>query len=149
VKPSSSSLGRLALFVLFASGLGCSAAPAKPPRPLSYAFHPTCASTELWLTTPIAVELLNETEARTVEAEDGAYVGELVVRGTRVRPAEVALIAAEAGATHFRALLAGDEERIDVVLYRVERPRWPYLPATLRPAPAAGPPVEDRSTSSL
>jgi hypothetical protein len=150
VKPSNPNLlGRLALFVILASGLGCSAAPAKPTTPVSFSFHPTCAGAELWLATPVAVELTNETDARSVEAVDAMYVGELVVRGARVRPAEVALIAAEAGATHFRVLQAGDEERFDVVLYRVETKRWPYLPATLRPAQVAGTAFADPARASL
>lgn len=137
------------MFVILASGLGCSAAPAKPAAPVSFSFHPTCAGAELWLATPIAVEVTNESDARTVEAVDAMYVGELVVRGARVRPAEVALIAAEAGATHFRVLAAGDEDRFDVVLYRVDRKRWHYLPEALRPAHAAGTPYAGAPHASL
>jgi hypothetical protein len=146
---NASLLGRVAMFVILASGLGCSAAPAKPTTPVSFSFHPTCAGAELWLATPIAVEVTNETDARTVEAVDAMYVGELVVRGARIRPAEVALVAAEAGATHFRVLQAGDEERFDVVLYRVECARWPYLPESLRPARAAGTPYAGGPHASL
>jgi hypothetical protein len=116
---------------------------------VSFSFHPTFAGAELWLATPIAVEVTNEAEARTVEAVDAMYVGELVVRGTRVRPAEVALFAAEAGATHFRVLVAGDEDRVEVVLYRVESRRWPYLPEALRPARAAGTPYADPTQTWL
>jgi len=137
VRSPSSVLGRLSLFVIVASGLGCaSAPPAKAP--VSYAFHPTSAGAALWLSTPIAVEITSETEARDVESVDPMYVGELAVRGANVRPAEVALLAAEAGATHFRVLAAGDEARIDVILYRVERTRWGCLPSALRPPPVAG-----------
>ena len=131
-------LGRLSLFVILASGLGACASPP-PASPVSYKFHPTRAGAELWLSTPVAIELSNETDARIVESVDATYVGELAVRGARIRPAEVALIAAAAGATHFRVLSAGDDDRIDVVLYRVECRRWRSLPSALRPAPAAGP----------
>jgi hypothetical protein len=134
----SSLLGRVSLFVLVASGLaGCASPP--PAKPVSYRFHPTSAGAELWLTTPVAIELSNESEARAVESVDATYVGELAVRGARIRPAEVALIAAAAGATHFRVLTAGDDDRLDIVLYRVEHCRWRSLPSTLQPTPAAGP----------
>lgn len=123
--------------MIVASGLGCASAP--PARaPVSYAFHPTRDGAALWLSTPIAVEITSETEARDVESVDPMYVGELAVHGATVRPAEVALLAAEAGATHFRVLAAGDEARIDVILYRVERTRWGSLPSALRPPPVAG-----------
>ena len=141
----SSLLGRVSLFVLLASGLGACASPP-PAKPVSYRFHPTTAGAELWLSTPVAVELLNETDARDVESVDAAYVGELAVRGARIRPAEVALIAAAAGATHFRVLSAGDDERLDIILYRVESCRWRSLPSALRPAPVAGPAIDPQAS---
>jgi hypothetical protein len=140
-------LGRLSLFVILASGLGaCARTPE--PKVVSYSFHPTSAGAELWLSTPVAVEILSETDARDVESVDARYVGELAVHGARIRPAEVALMAAEAGATHFRVLVAGDDERLDIVLYRVESCRWHALPTPLRPAPAAGPatPIEPQAS---
>ena len=130
-------LGRVSLFVILASGLSaCANVPSS--KSVSYKFHPTAAGAGLWLSTPVAVELLNESDARVVESVDATYVGDLAVRGARIRPAEVALLAAAAGATHFRVLSAGDDERLDIVLYRVERSRWRSLPSALRPAPVAG-----------
>jgi hypothetical protein len=143
----SSALGRLSLFVLVASGVACAESrPAEHPAALT--FRPTAPGSALWLATPIAVEVTTEHDARLVEAVDPMYVGELGVRGGRVRPGEVALIAAEKGATHFRVICAGDDLRVDVVLYRVEPERWRSLPAQLRPAAPAGK-VPDGPRASL
>jgi hypothetical protein len=140
-------LGRVSLFVLVASGVACSAQrPVEHPMVLT--FRPTTPGAALWLATPIAVEVTNEHDARLLEAADPMYVGELGVRGGRIRPGDVALVAAEKGATHFRVVCAGDDTRVDVVLYRVERDRWSSLPESLRPAPAAGhvPAAEPQAT---
>ncbi len=136
--------GRLSLFVLLASGLGCASEP-HGAAPASFSFHPTRAGAALWLSTPIAVEITSETDARDVEALDPLYVGELALRGGRLRPSQVALLAAEAGATHFRVLAAGDDARLDVILYRLESARWPALPRMLRPAPVTGPRTATRN----
>lgn len=144
----SAALGRLSLFVLLASGVACSAAPP-PAKPVVLTFRSTVPGAALWLSTPIAVEVTNEHDARLLESVDPMYVGELGVRGGRIRPSDVALIAAEKGATHFRVVAAGDDHRVDVVLFRVERDRWQSLPATLRPAPPAGPLEPDEPRAEL
>ena len=130
---------RLSLYVLLASGVGCAAAPPPPRVPASFSFRPTDPGSALWLATPIAVEVVTEREARELESVDPMYVGELDVRGGTFFASEVALMAAEKGATHFRIVTAGDALRVDVVLFRVEPDRWPALPAGLRPAAPAGP----------
>lgn len=143
----SAAAGRVSLFVLLASGVACSA--TRPvERPASLIFRPTMPGAALWLATPIAVEVTNEHDARLLESVDPMYIGEIGVRGGRIRPGEVALIAAEKGATHFRVMCAGDDQRVDVVLYRVDRDRWSSLPVSLRPAPAAGPPLADEPQAS-
>jgi hypothetical protein len=133
----SSLLQRLSLFVIVASGLGCQATrPVEAPASLS--FRPTRAGAQLWLATPFAIEVITEHEARALEAADATYIGEIGVRGGRIGPGSVASIAAEHGATHFRVVTAGEELRVDVILYRVEPDRWAKLPGSLRPAsPAA------------
>ena len=85
--PSSNGLlGRLSLFLVLASGLvGCGAGHATE-APCAFSFRPTLAGSSLWISTPIAVELANETDARVLEAVDPMYVGELAVRGGRIRP---------------------------------------------------------------
>jgi hypothetical protein len=100
--------------------------------PASFSFRPTRAGSELWLTTPFAIEVENEHDARELEALDATYIGEMHVSGGRARRSSVALIAAEAGATHFRIVTTG--ERVDIVLYRIESDRWLKLPVLLRPA---------------
>lgn len=146
--PLSAVLGRISLFVLIASGVACSA-PPPPATPVVLTFRPTQAGEALWLATPIAVEVTSERDARLLESVDPMYVGELAVSGGRIHPGDVALIAAEKGATHFRVVCAGDDLRVDVVLFRVDRDRWSSLPASLRPAPAAGPMIPDEPRASL
>jgi hypothetical protein len=131
-------LGRVSLFFVVATGLGCRTAPQMQP-PVRFTFRSTVASASRWLATPVAVELATEHDARAVEAADGEYTGEIAVSGPNVRPGQLALLAAEHGATHFRIITAGDELRVDVLLYRVEPTRWNALPEPLRPAPVAGP----------
>ena len=132
-------LGRLSLYVLLSSGVACAAAPPPPPAPASFSFRLTDPGAALWLATPIAVEVVTEREARDLESVDPMYVGEIGVRGGTFHASEVALVAAEKGATHFRVVTASDALRVDVVLFRVEPERWSALPASLRPAAPAGP----------
>jgi hypothetical protein len=129
-------LRRLSLFVLLSSGVACAEAPA-PCVAASFSFRPTDPGAALWLATPIAVEIVTEREARELESVDPMYVGEIGVRGSTFHASEVALMAAEKGATHFRIVTAGDALRVDVILFRLERERWFALPASLRPAPPA------------
>lgn len=141
-------LGRVSLFLLVASGVACSS--GRPvEQPASLTFRLTRQGETLWLTTPIAVEVTNEHDARLLESVDPTYVGELGVTGGRIRPGDVALIAAEKGATHFRVICAGDDERVDIVLFRVDRDRWSSLPEALRPAPAASPMIHGEPRASL
>jgi len=140
-------LAPLAALVTF--GTGCAAAPVAPSRPVSFSFRPAPGQQDLWLATPIAVEMQNEHDIRAVEAADAVYVGELGLDGARIRPGHLALLAAKYGATHFQIITAADELRVDVVLYRVERDRWSTLPDGLRPAPTAGPALDDDSSASL
>jgi hypothetical protein len=130
---------RLSLYVLLASGVGCATGLPPPGVPATFSFRPTDPGSALWLATPIAVEVVTEREARDLESVDPMYVGELGVRGGPCHASEVALMAAEKGATHFRIVTAGDASRIDVVLFRVAPARWSALPASLRPAAPAGP----------
>jgi len=143
-------LRRVVLFVTLASGvggLGCAGQPPVPSAPPSLSFRPSPGSDALWLATPIAVEIVNEHDARELEAVDATYIGELGVgEGGRVRPEHLALVAANHGATHFRIVTAGEALRVDVVLYRVEPRRWKALPVTLRPLPPSGPaPADDHA----
>jgi hypothetical protein len=149
VQPSLSAvLGRVSLFVLVASGLACSA--VRPvEQPVSLTFRPTAKTVASRLATSIAVEVTNEHDARAIEAADPIHIGEIGVRGGRIRPSDIALIATEKGATHFRVVCAGDDLRVDVVLFRVERERWSSLPDSLRPAPPAGPLLPDEPQASL
>lgn len=136
----------LALFVVsLTAATGCAPPPAVAP--VTFAFHPAPGRGGLPLSTPSAVELESERAARAVEATDGDFVGELSVRGARVRHGDVALLAAKYGATHFRVMTAGDEPRLDVVLYRVDEERWPSLPDELRPTRAAGRVVGEEGAS--
>ena len=131
----SSFFGRLSLVALVAAaGVGCARPPPSVEPPPQLSFHPCAAGAELWLATSIAVEVKNERDARLLEAEDPLYVGEIGIRGGKIAAANVALLAAEYGATHFRVQCAGDERHVDVILYRLERARWSSLPETLRPA---------------
>jgi len=131
----SSVIKRVSLLVVLASGLGCRSAPAAETR-AQMSFRPTRDGARLWLATSFAVELVTETDARAIEAMDPQYIGELGARG-HVRRAQVAAIAAEKGATHYRIIDASNELRVDVVLYRIEPDRWTRLPTELRPtAPA-------------
>ena len=116
---------------------------------MSLSFRPTRPGAMLWLSTPVAIELANEHDAREIEAVDAMYVGEIGVSGGRVKPSHVALIAAAQGATHFRVVSAGDELRVDIVLYRVNRSRWNALPEALRPIPPASPMIADEPNASL
>lgn len=102
---------------------------------MTAAFRPAPGKSDLWLTTPIAIELENEHDARAVEAADCDYIGEIDIRGARVRRGDMALVAAQYGATHYRPVVSGDTERTSIVLYRIERARWSWLPDSLRPAP--------------
>ena len=132
----SSVIRRVSLFVVLASGIACrAAAPVEVPAQLS--FRPTSEGAQLWLATPFAVELVTEHDARTLEALDAMYVGELGVSGGSVKRANVAAVAAERGATHYRIITAGDELRVDVMLYRVEPERWTRLPTELQPSAPA------------
>jgi hypothetical protein len=143
--PLATVLGRISLFVLLASAIACTT--ARPvEQPASMTFRPTRSGEGLWLSTPIAVEVRNEREARLLESVDPMYVGEIGVRGGRVRADEVALVAAAIGATHFR-VTGSDDSRWDVVLFRVEPDRWFSLPEELRPAPAAGPEMAEPRAS--
>ncbi|CAN5925472.1 hypothetical protein BH11MYX4_BH11MYX4_51580 [soil metagenome] len=132
----SSVIQRVSLFVILAAGIGCKAAPVVE-APAQLSFRPTRGGAKLWLATPFAVELVTEHDARAIEALDAVYVGEIGVSGGRVKRSKVAAVAAEWGATHFRIISAGDELRVDVVLYRVDPERWARLPATLQPAAPA------------
>ena len=125
---------RVSLFVVLASGIGCFSGAPIVENPGSLSFRPTRAGAQLWLATPIAVELTTEHEARMIEAVDAMYIGELGVSGGRVRASSVALIAAERGATHFRVISAGEELRVDILLYRVAPDRWAKLPLQLQPS---------------
>ncbi len=130
---------RLSILALLASG---AAACSAPPRPLAasvLSFRPTVPGATLWLATSVAVEVVTERDARELESLDPMYVGEIGVRGRHIRASEIALMAAEKGATHFRMVCAGEDQRLDVVLFRVEPERWSALPASLRPAAPAGP----------
>ena len=95
--------------------------------------RPSPGGETLWIATPIAVEVTCEHAARALEAVDPIHVGELGTPARKVTAEDVALVAARYGATHFRVVTAGDDARIDVVLYRVERRRWNALPEQLRP----------------
>ena len=117
--------------------------------PASFSFRPTDPGSALWIATPIAVEVVTEREARELESVDPMYVGELDVRGGTFFASEVALMAAEKGATHFRIVTAGDALRVDVILFRVEPERWPALPETLRPAAPAGPVAAGETRAAL
>lgn len=125
-------LRTVGLSIVLAAGLGCAGSGVAPPA-TTLAFYPTHAGEELWLTTPFAVELTNERDARVIEAIEAMYVGGL--SGEHVCPARLAAVAAERGATHFRVVTAGDALRVDVLLYRVARERWSALPEALRPTP--------------
>lgn len=131
--------------VLAAAGVGCSRPPHVSP-PALVSFHSYAATGSLWLATSIAIEVKTERDARLLEAEDPLYVGEMGIRGGRVRPAHVALFAAAHGATHFRVVRAEDENHVDVLLYRLERARWSSLPEPLRPAPPFGPLSPDEAS---
>ena len=133
----SSVLERVSLFVILVSGLGCRTAPVVEPPP-QMSFRPTRGGAQLWLATSFAVELTSETDAREIEANDALYIGELGVSSARVKRSAVAAVAAEKGATHYRIVSAGDELRVDVILYRVEPERWTKLPAELQPSSATG-----------
>jgi hypothetical protein len=123
----------VSLVVVLACGSACQS--ARPPEaPGSLSFRPTRAGSQLWLSTPFAVEVITEHEAREIEAVDAAYIGELGVSGGHVQRSSVATVAAERGATHFRVVTSGENARVDIVLYRVDRDRWEKLPASLRPA---------------
>jgi hypothetical protein len=125
------SISRLLVVGLLVSGVGCHAAPVVE-APAALSFRPTRSGERLWLTTPFAVEITSEQQAREVEAVDATYIGEISVSGGKLRRSTIAQIAAEAGATHFRIVVAGN--RLDIVLHRVESDRWAKLPAPLRPA---------------
>jgi hypothetical protein len=127
---------RVSLFVIVASGIGCGAAPVVE-APAHLSFRPTRGGAKLWVATPFAVELVTEHDARAVEVLDPLYVGEIGVSGGRVKRSNVAAVAAEWGATHYRIISAGDELRVDVVLYRVDPEGWARLPAPLQPAAPA------------
>lgn len=131
----SSVIRRVSLFVILASGMGCRA--GAPVEAAQLSFRPTSEGAQLWLATPFAVELVTEHDARTLEALDAMYVGELGVSGGPVKRANVAAVAAERGATHYRIITAGDELRVDVILYRVEPERWTRLPTELQPSAPA------------
>jgi hypothetical protein len=133
----SSVIKRVSLFVILASGIGCRSAPVVE-APAQMSFRPTRPGSQLWLATSFAVELHNETDAREIEANDAVYIGELGVSGGRLKHSAVAAVAAEKGATHYRIISAGDELRVDVVLYRVEPERWTKLPTELQPAAPSG-----------
>jgi hypothetical protein len=146
---SSTFLSRLSAFILVASGFGCARSPAVEPQPVSLSLRTTRPFATLWLSTPVAIELATEHDTAAIEAADALYVGEIGLTGGRVKPAHVALIAAAQGATHFRVLSAGDELRVDILLYRVSRTRWEALPEALRPLPPLAPMVADAPNASL
>ena len=134
----SSVIKRVSLFVILASRIGCRSAPVVE-TPAQLSFRPTHEGAQLWLATSFAVEIVTEFDAREIEANDPMYIGELGVTVGRVKRSVVAAVAAEKGATHYRIISAGEETRVDIVLYRVEPARWTRLPATLQPAaPTAG-----------
>jgi hypothetical protein len=115
-------------------GIGC-ARPPEPP-PMSAVFRPAPGKAHLWLTTPIAIEVESERDARVLEAAECEYIGEIAVRNASVRRGDMALVAAQYGATHYRPTVDGID-RTSLVLCRIERQRWGWLPDELRPAPAA------------
>lgn len=113
--------------------VGCT--PPVRPEPMSAAFRPAPGKADLWLTTPIAIEVENEHDARALEAAERDYIGEIDVRGTTVRRGDMALVAAQYGATHYRPVATPETERTSILLYRIERGRWGM--ATGRPASVA------------
>jgi hypothetical protein len=116
---SSAIVRHLSLFTLLASAVAC--APRAAVAPPSFSFRPTHAGTTAWLATPMAVEVVTEREARELEAADPIYVGEIAVRGELLHPSDVARMAADKGATHFRFVAAYEAQRVDVILFRLER----------------------------
>lgn len=126
--------------------VACKAPPPAPPPPIVVTFQPTPGNEHLWISTPIAIEIQNERDAREVEANDATYVGELRARVENMPASGVAPLAARLGATHFRLAITGDD-RAEVMLYRVDPSRWGWLPAGIRPATPAGPQVAERSSS--
>jgi hypothetical protein len=120
VRIASSAIGRhLALFTLLASTVAC--APRAPLARPSFSFRPTHSGATSLRATPMAVEVVSERDARDLEAADPIYVGEIAVRGGLLHPSDVARMAADKGATHFRVVGASDDRRVDVILFRLER----------------------------
>ena len=120
VRIRSSEIVRLfSLFTLFASAVACAPRAAVPPP--SFSFRPTNPGASSWLATSMAVEVVTERDARDLEAADPIYVGEIAVRGELLHPCDVARMAADKGATHFRVVAADDARRVDVILFRLER----------------------------
>lgn len=104
---------------------------------MTAAFRPAPGKADLWLSTPIAIEVENEHDARTLEAADCDYIGEIDIRGGTIRRGDMALVAAQYGATHYRPIVSVEAERTSILLYRIDRDRWSWLPDGLRPAPPA------------
>jgi hypothetical protein len=154
VPSPSSLLARLSLVAVLALASAGLAACSKPPpveHPAALSFRPAKAGSQLWLATPFAVEVVSERDARMLESADPMYVGEIRVAG-HMPPSQaalVALIVAEQGATHYRLVSDGDDLRLDIVMYRLERERWFALPEELRPAAPAGTVIAGESSVSL
>jgi hypothetical protein len=126
-----------AVFAFVAASVTVACAPPIRPEPMSAAFRPAPGKADLWLTTPIAIEVENEHDARALEAAECDYIGEIDVRGVTVKRGDMALVAAQYGATHYRPVASPETERTSILLYRIERGRWAWLPDALRPAPPA------------